>query len=257
MVPPFTGLPVVVVLALPAQAVRDPPAGRAPAASAAIRGRGGWVMGRLAGSRVCRAPFRRSGTHAFGCRFGVVPAAPGPLGARRAVELDCGVSGGQRRALLTDREVGAAAVARRGVPLGQPVTLTEDSLAQRLVLVVRRPEPSAGPQLGHDELDEVRRRVEAVVLEEVDAVDADVVEPGLDAVGNLGRRTDGEQWVGAEIAEPVAELTDRLVRVEAAPAPEVTRGTGDVAEPGLWRVRRRVERQAGVGHVPLGANEAL
>ena len=116
-----------------------------------------------------------------------LPLTP-TIGARH--QNDATLPAGEAQRLDRDVEVGAAAVARRDVPLGQPVAGAEQALAQggRLRALLRQ--AAALAQLGDDELGEVARRVERVVLAQVDAVEAVLVEPALDLVGDDRRRAD-------------------------------------------------------------------
>src|ERR1700712_322078 len=101
------------------------------------------------------------------------------------------------------------AVAMGGVGVVDPGAGVEEPLPQRLAGLVGGAEAAAALQLGDDLLDEIGQRVEAVPLAQVDRVEAVVVEPGLDLVGDFGGRADRPGGQGQE-AEALLALGDRL-----------------------------------------------
>src|SRR6478752_4938842 len=102
------------------------------------------------------------------------------------------------------------------MPLREPRALAEDAFAERLTGHVRLAHAPASPQLGRDELAEVADRVVRVVLAQVDAVDAVLVEPALDRVGHLLGRADREEPRVPGLVHGGTERTDR--EVERQPA---------------------------------------
>src|SRR3954451_23970879 len=103
--------------------------------------------------------------------------------------------------ILGLRQVGAASISRPAMPAGQTVALTEYPVAQGLALDIGRAEAATLPQDRHHQLDEVPDRVKGVVLAQVDAVDADLVQPAFDLVSHDLRRAGHKERTRCEITE--------------------------------------------------------
>jgi hypothetical protein len=89
------------------------------------------------------------------------------------------------------------------------VTGAEQPLTQRLAVGVALPVPSPAAEFGDDELDEVLGGARGQELAQVDAVDAALVQPGLDGVGDDLRRARDEERAAVEAAGPPQDLPDR------------------------------------------------
>src|SRR5690242_15562291 len=100
------------------------------------------------------------------------------------------------------------AVAVGRVRVIDPGAGVEEPLAQRLAGLVSGAEAAAPLQLRDHQLDEVGERVEAVPLAQVDRVEAVVIEPGLDLVGDFGGGAN-RPVREAEEAEALLHVTDR------------------------------------------------
>src|SRR4051794_35107110 len=102
------------------------------------------------------------------------------------------------------------------MPLRQSRPFTEDALPQSLPRLVALTHPPTTTQLRHDELAEVAGRVEGVVLPQVDAVDAVVIEPALDRIGDLLRGPDREETRVPRLVDATCELLDGQVQRKPA-----------------------------------------
>ncbi|MPL90041.1 hypothetical protein SDC9_36086 [bioreactor metagenome] len=147
---------------------------------------------------------------------------------------------GGRRLALHPLDV---AIALRGMAFGQPRPVAEELLAQR-ALAVAGGIDAALLQLGHDMADDIGEGLVRQRIGEVEAVDAGLLDPVLQQVGDRLARADEERPHAADAA-PFRQLLDRPDLVAAGQM--LNRRDDRIGLHLLHRVGRRIGAEVDAG----------